>query len=143
MQFCLLNPNMGLKLVKTEIKGSWPALKIPHPIFIYDSFEHKSCGKHIYFDSKWNFWFDGTEIFWVRPRKNSKSVISQNAWAELKFWIKIRNLHKIPRRMIYSNNRFYMLLSNFQSNSRLRRRGTQISLKIFTRAFEPIIIIYP
>ena len=42
-----------------------------------------------------------------------KLTISQNAWAKSKFWIKIRTRHKIPRRMIYYGDRFYIILSIF------------------------------
>ena len=35
LQFCLLNPDMGPKMVNSEIKGSRAALKILKPISIY------------------------------------------------------------------------------------------------------------
>ena len=102
--------------------------------FENDYHRYKTCAICIYFDSKYNFWFDGKKFFWFRPRKIWKSAISQNAWAKSKLWMKIRNFHKILRRMVYSYSRYYMLVSKTQSNSRLRRRGTLISLKSFTHA---------
>ena len=68
----------------------------------------------ISFDLKSNFPLSAMEIFWIRPRKFGKSPISQNAWVESKFWMKIRTCYEISHWMIYYDNRSINTWRRFQ-----------------------------
>ena len=54
------------------------------------------------------------KIFWIRPRKFGKLSISQNAWVESKFWMKIRTCYEISHWMIYYDNRSINTWRRFQ-----------------------------
>ena len=75
-------------------------------IWNFNQWQHWKYEICISFDLKLNFPLSAIEIFWIRPRKFGKLSISQNAWVESKFWMKIRTRYKISHRMIYHDNRW-------------------------------------
>ena len=95
---------------------------------------YDSCMSHTYaccvsYDSKFYKNYNGGKIFEIRPRKFFKVFFSQNAWAGSKFWLKIRNHHKISRRMIYNDPRLNVPIYEFSCSLRFYAYAISFWLK--------------
>ena len=94
----------------------------------------------IFYDSKFYENYNGGKILEIRPRKFFNLLVSQNAWAESKFWLKIRNQHIIPRRMIYDDPRFNPPVYEFSYSLRFHAYAISFWLETSPKVIQKLYI---
>ena len=116
---------------------------------------YESCALFEYFQIMTHVWvihmhvtyFTTSNFIWItmvkkkfeiRPRKFFNPLVSQNAWAESKFWLKNRNQHKIPRRMIYDDPRFNPPVYEFSCSLRFHAYAISFWLETSPKVIQNI-----